>query len=121
MARASTPEEAIRIGRMTALQKSTGSVRGIVAGDTIRRLLSRTIAQQIRTKVTAPFQYALSTAQGVSALPMRSRAMTDAPRCTVLVPHMEGGDGVLPFICGRILKEWSTKFCKERTGNRAIL
>ena len=47
LARASIPEEvlrAIRIGRMTAIQKPTGGVRGIVAGDIIRRLVSRTIA-----------------------------------------------------------------------------
>ena len=61
MARASIPEEvlkAIRMGRMTALQKPTRGVRG--AGDTIRRLVSRTMAQQIRKKVekaTALFQY----------------------------------------------------------------
>ena len=67
MAMASIPEEvltAIRMGRMTALPKPTGGVRGIVAGDIIRRLVSRTIVQQIRTKVekaTTPFQYALST------------------------------------------------------------
>ena len=40
MARAAIPEEvlkAIRMGQMTALQKPTGGVRGIVAGDIIRR------------------------------------------------------------------------------------
>ena len=125
LARASIPEEvlrAIRIGRMTALQKPTGGVRGIVAGDIIRRLVSRTIAQQIRTKVekaTAPFQYALSTRAGCECIAHAIQAMTDAnPRCTVLsvdgigaydtisrramlsglVRHMEGGDSVLPFV-----------------------
>ena len=91
-----------------------------MAGDTIRRLVSRTIAQQIRTKVTAPFQYALSTRAGCECIAHAIQAMTDVPRCTVLVPHMEGGDSVLPFVCGRILKAWSTKFCKERR-NRAML
>ena len=125
LARASIPEEvlrAIRIGRMTALQKPTGGVRGIVAGDIIRRLVSRTIAQQIRTKVekaTAPFQYALSNRAGCECIAHAIQAMTDAnPRCTVLsvdgigaydtisrramlsglVRHMEGGDSVLPFV-----------------------
>ena len=36
------------IVRMTALQKANGGVRGIVAGDMVRRLVTRTIAQQIR-------------------------------------------------------------------------
>ena len=52
--------EAIRLGRMTALSKPDGGVRGIVVGDILRRLVSRTIAKQIAKKVeetTAPFQY----------------------------------------------------------------
>ena len=52
--------EAIRLGRMTALSKPDGGVRGIVVGDILRRLVSRTIAKQISKKVeetTAPFQY----------------------------------------------------------------
>ena len=56
--------EAIRVGRMTALRKPDGGVRGIVAEDVIRRWVSRTIAQQIGKAVeraTAPEQYALST------------------------------------------------------------
>ena len=69
-ARASVLEEivdALRMGRMTALQKPSGGVRGIVVGDSFRRLVSRTIAQQLRTVVeeaTAPFQYALTTRFG---------------------------------------------------------
>ena len=91
MARASIPEDvlqAIRMGRMTALQKPTGGVRGIVAGDTIRELVSRTMAQQIRKKVekaTAPFQYALSTRAGCECIAHAIQATTDAnPHCTVL-------------------------------------
>ena len=59
--------DAIRLGRMTALTKPNGGVRGIVAGDVIRRLTARTIAQQLGKVVeaaTAPFQYALSTRAG---------------------------------------------------------
>ena len=92
-----------------------------MAGDTIRRLLSRTIAQQIRDEGHSTVPICFVHRAGCECIAHAIQAMTDAPRCTVLVPHMEGGDGVLPFICGRILKEWSTKFCKERTGNRAIL
>ena len=38
---------AIRVGRMTALRKPDGGVRGIVAGDVVRRRIARTMAQQI--------------------------------------------------------------------------
>ena len=34
--------EAIRLGRLTALQKADGGIRGIVLGDIIRRLVART-------------------------------------------------------------------------------
>ena len=48
MARAQIPADiigAVRVGRMTAFRKRTGPVRGIVAGDALRRLIARTIAQ----------------------------------------------------------------------------
>ena len=35
----------IRMGRLTALQKPLGGVRGIVAGDILRRLVARTVAR----------------------------------------------------------------------------
>ena len=50
--------EVIRRGRMSALRKANGGVRGIVVGDTLRRLVARTIAQQIGDAVeraTSPF------------------------------------------------------------------
>ena len=37
--------QAVRLGRLSALRKPGGGVRGIVAGDVITRLTSRTIAQ----------------------------------------------------------------------------
>ena len=66
-ARADIPDEVLqvmRVGRMTALQKPTGGVRGIVVGDFVRRLVARTLAQQLKDAVqlaTAPFQFAAST------------------------------------------------------------
>ena len=78
----------IRMGRLTALQKPTEGVRGIVAGDILRRLVSRTVAQQIKQQVeraTAPFQYALSTRAGCgmhsscSSGPHRSRSTVHCP------------------------------------------
>ena len=59
--------DVIRVGRLTALRKSNGGVRGIVAGEVIRRLVARTIAQQLGPAVeaaTSPFQFALSTKSG---------------------------------------------------------
>ena len=58
--------KAIRLGRMTALRKPDGGVRGIVVGDFLRRLVARTLAQQFSKAVleaTTPFQFALSTKQ----------------------------------------------------------
>ena len=39
--------EGLRVGRLAAFQKPNGGVRGIVAGDVFRRLVARTIAQQL--------------------------------------------------------------------------
>ena len=50
LAKALVPQVAvdlIRVGRFTALSKPDGGVRGIVAGDVIRRLVARTMSQQI--------------------------------------------------------------------------
>ena len=49
---------------MTALKKPDGGVQGIVAGDVVRRLVARTMAQQLgpaTIAATAPHQYALLT------------------------------------------------------------
>ena len=59
--------DAIRCGRLTALRKPDGGVRGIVVGDVFRRVVARTTAKQIVDKVeeaTSPHQYALKTKAG---------------------------------------------------------
>ena len=64
------------IGRLTALQKPSSGVRGLVAGDVIRRVVARTIWQQISEAVeaaTAPLQYALTTKAGASVLHTQCR------------------------------------------------
>ena len=51
--------EGFRLGRVTALQKPDGGIRGIIVGDIIRRLIARTIALEISKQVeeaTAPHQ-----------------------------------------------------------------
>ena len=123
-AQARVPDEvlsAVRMGRITALQKPSGGIRGIVVGDSVRRLVSRTIAQQIGPAVqvaTAPHQYAMSTRAGCESIAHLLQARTDQDhRATVLsidgigafdlvsresmlrgLSRVEGGDRVLPFV-----------------------
>ena len=111
----------IRRGRMTALQKPGGGVRGIVAGDIVRRLVARTISQQIGSVVesaTAPFQYALSTRAGCECVAHALQALSEVDERTTIMSmdgtsaydlisrramlaglaHIEGGREVLPFV-----------------------
>ena len=68
--------EAIRMGRMTALQKPSGGVRGIVVGDIIRRLVSRTLAQQLAPAVALWLQ-TLPTTVDLKWSQMVSRCSTE--------------------------------------------
>ena len=90
LARGHVPEVAVsmvRAGRMTALKKPDGGVRGIVAGDVVRRLVARTMAQQLgpATKAaTAPHQYALSTRSGCECVAHVLQGLTEMnPRTTI--------------------------------------
>ena len=80
--------DTIRLGRMTALQKPNGGVRGIVAGDIVRRLVVRTMAQQLSPAVesaTAPHQYAMSTRAGTECLAHALQVLTELdPEATVV-------------------------------------
>ena len=66
-ARAEIPSDVLtllKMGTVTALRKPNGKIRGIIIGDIMRRVVARTIAEQVVLAVeeaTAPFQYALST------------------------------------------------------------
>ena len=89
--RGHVPEMAVsmvRAGRMTALRKPDGGVRGIVAGDVVRRLVARTMAQQLgpATKAaTAPHQHALSTRSGCECVAHVLQGLTELnPRTTVV-------------------------------------
>ena len=62
---------AIRLGWLTALTNKGGGVRGIIAGDVFRRLVARTVSQQLSEPVkqaTSPHQYALSTHAGYECI-----------------------------------------------------
>ena len=78
----------MRLGRMTALSKDDGGVRGIVAGDVIRRLTARTMAQQLSKAMessTAPFQFALSTKAGCECIPHTLQTLCEMnPEATVI-------------------------------------
>ena len=90
LARAQVPHEilqSIRTGQLTALQKESGGVRGIVTGDVVRRLVARTIAQQMERPfvATAAFQYALSTRAGSECIAHVLQTLTETdPNATVL-------------------------------------
>ena len=70
LARGHVPPTALRVlrlGRVTALKKPDGCVRGIVVSDVLRRLVARTMAKQCALsaeKATAPFQHTLRTRAG---------------------------------------------------------
>ena len=123
LAEASTPAsvvDVLRRGRITALQKPNGGVRGITVGEVFRRLVARTIDQQLALAVeeaTAPFQYALTTRSGCECVAHAVQALTDVDgRATILsidgigafdlvsrgamlegLRTLDGGDAALPF------------------------
>ena len=118
LVRAAVPREifsAIRIGRLIALQKANGGIRGIVAGDLLRRLVAQTMAQQLGPQLSVPlppFQYALTTRAGTECIAHVVQALTDAD-ATVLstdgigafdlsmlegLRRVEGGDSAFPFV-----------------------
>ena len=107
--------QAFRLGRLTALGKPDGGVRGIVVGDIIRRLAARTFAKQVPKKAeatTAPFQYTLSTEAGCECVPHILQSVTDVDSSATVISidgvgaydltsrngMLEGGDQILPFV-----------------------
>ena len=122
LARAETPDvvDAIRLGRITALSKPSGGVRGIVSGDIIRRLVARTVAQQLNPEVekaTAPFQFALTTRCGGECVARAVQALTDVDLLVLSV------SGVSPFfrvVGGRWRRDTHTE-TQARRESRAML
>ncbi len=79
---------AIALCRMTALLKDNGRVRGIATGDVMRRLVTRTLAQQFASQLaeaTAPFQFALSTRAGTDCAALLLRSILDLDPEAVVV------------------------------------
>ena len=124
LARAEVPAEIvdlIRMGRITALRKKDGGVRGITVGDVLRRLIARTIAKQVCSAVesaTSPFQFSLSTKAGCECVAHVIQSLTDTNAETTVVSvdgvgafdlisrnsmlqgllTLEQGDQILPFV-----------------------
>ena len=73
---------------MSALRRAAGGVRGTVVGDTLRRLVAHTIAQQIDDAVeraTSPFQCALKTRAGCECVSHMFQTLLELdPRATIL-------------------------------------
>ena len=82
-ARAEIPDgirKGIALGRMTALDKGAAKVRGIAAGDTFRRVVAKTLAQQFAQEfdaACAPYQFALSTRAGTDCVGHALREITN--------------------------------------------
>ena len=142
--------QVLRLGRITALRKPSGGIRGIVVGDVFRRLA---IAQQISPAVewgTAPFQYALTTRAGAECIAHVIQTLTDVDQeATVLSvdgvgafdlisgsPCWKGFEASMagiqfsrsclsftalhPRTFGRTIRVWSTKSSKVRLENIPI-
>ncbi len=73
MAEADIPvqiSDALRLCKLTAIRKSEDRVRGLNAGDSLRRLVARTLAQQHAEefqRATSPFNCGLSVRGGTEA------------------------------------------------------
>ena len=103
------------------MRKEGGGVRGIVVGDMLRRLVARTMVQQVAKEVeeaTSPFQYALTTRLDANAWHTCCTTMTDLDEDATIVSidgigaydlisrqsmldglvAMENGDKLLPFV-----------------------
>ena len=90
-ARAEIPRDLLtplKMERVTALRQPNGKIRGILIGDIMRRLVARTIAQQVALAVeeaTAPFQFALSKKGGGECVAHAIQSLTEMDlRATVL-------------------------------------
>ena len=108
----------VRLGLLTALSKPDGGVRGILAGDVIRRLVGRTKAQQLSQPVeaaTAPHQYGFSTKAGCECAAHILQGLTEMnPETTVTLI-----DGVSAY--DLISRESMLKGLRYVVGSNAVL
>ena len=96
----------LRQGRLTALQKPNGKIRGIVSGEIVRRLVARTLAQQYATEfreACEPHQFALSTRAGTECVIHALRAASEIDP-SVTITSIDGV-GAFDFISRRAMLE----------------
>ena len=77
----------VRLGRLTALFKPDGGVRGIIAGDVVRRLVARTMSHQCPAveRATRPHQYAMTTKPGCECIAHALQGLTEIdPEATII-------------------------------------
>ena len=71
----------MRLSQLTAILKESGRVRGISAGDTLRRLvgkcLARQFAEQLR-QAAGPANFGMSTRCGTDGLVHLARALLES-------------------------------------------
>ena len=108
--------DVVRLGRLTALQKPSGGVRGIVAGGIIRRLDACTISQQLATAVeraTAPFQCALTTKSGADCIAHALQTLADLDyRATFLSIDGTSSHKVQCLkVCNQWMGQFGSPFC----------
>ena len=80
--------QAIGLGRMVALTKPNGGIRGLVIGDVLRRVIARCIAQVFATQfhvACAPHQFALSTRAGTGAVVHALTATTQSSNSNTIL------------------------------------
>ena len=127
-ARGLMPEEVlqpVKLGRMSALPKPDGGVRGIVVGDVFRRVVARTIAQQftpLAGAATHPFQHALSSRAGTECVAHIVQTLSELdPRSTILSIDGVGAASSIPVhrgICGRTRWARTWTYSRERVANK---
>jgi hypothetical protein len=79
--------QAMRISQLTALRKPNGRARGVAAGDTLRRLVGKTLARQFQDdfrSAVLPSNFGLCDRSGTEALAHLIQVLTDMdPRATI--------------------------------------
>ena len=121
--------ELLARGRIPDPVRQVLGVRGIVAGEVIRRLTARTIAKQLGPEVKdaiVPFQYAFSTRSGCECVVHVLEALTESdPETTIpsidvtsayhtmleCLERVVGGSAVLPFV--RLFYSSFSAYCWE--------
>ena len=77
---------------MVALQKPNGGIRGLVIGDLLRSLVSRSLAQFFATQLQTacrPWQFALSNRSGTEAV-VRALTLSTEPNSNHTIVSVDG-------------------------------